>query len=205
TAVGREAGFDFQPIDWMQLKGTWYVADYNDFNVPTAIPPASNPACGAVANCRQRLNVNKSRSQGGEAYLTVRPLPQLFLSGSVSYDDDRQQSGIPAGATNKPHINRVPSPKQTVRATYTSSLLGDWTVMARHEGHTTTLQGVWLEPFTVVDANVQRELMPGLSGYVSVENIGNVQYQINLTAATNGIASIGLPRTIRVGMNVARY
>jgi outer membrane receptor protein involved in Fe transport len=123
----------------------------------------------------------------------------------VNYDDDRQQSGLPAGTTTKPHINRVPSPKQTVRATYSSRALGDWTAIWRHEGHSTTLQGVWLDPYSVLDANVQRELLPGFTGFVSVENIGNTKYQVNLTAATNGIASLGLPRTVRVGMRVERW
>ena len=47
---------------------------------------------GTVTTCRTRLNVNKSRSEGIEGYVGVRPVPQLFLSGAVSYDDDRQQS-----------------------------------------------------------------------------------------------------------------
>jgi outer membrane receptor protein involved in Fe transport len=205
TAFGREAGFDWQPLGWAQVKGTWYVADYRDFNVPTTIPPASNPGCGTAPACRQRLNVNRSRSEGGEAYLALRPVPQLLVSGSVNYDDARQQSGIPAGTTTKTHINRVPSPKQTVRATYSSAFLGDWTAIWRHEGHTTTLQGVWLEPFSVVDANVQRELIRDVYGFVSVENIGDTKYQVNLTAATNGIASIGMPRTVRAGVHVLRY
>ncbi len=211
NAEGREAGFDFQPMDWVQLKGTWYVADYNNFNVPTnltatTVPP--KPAeCGTVQTCRTRLNVNKSRSEGGEAYLAVHPIQELYLSGAVSYDDDRQQSGLAATVTDdtKPHINRVPSPKQTIRATWSSTMLGDWTAMWRHEGHTTTLQGVWLEPFSVVDANVQRELVPGIRGFVSVENLTNKQYQISLSAATNGIASLGLPRTVRVGIEAHRY
>ena len=155
NAEGREAGFDFQPIDWIQVKGTWYVADYNNFNVPTNLTATSVPprpaACGTVTTCRTRLNVNKSRSEGGEAYVAVHPIAQLFLSGAVSYDDDRQQSGLPATATDdtKPHINRVPSPKQTLRGTWSSAMLGDWTAIWRHEGHTTTLQGVWLDPYTV--------------------------------------------------------
>lgn len=204
TALGREAGADWQPTYWMQVKGTYYVADYRDFNVPTAIA-AGSPGCGTVATCRQRLNVNSSRSTGAEGYIAVRPLPQLFVSGSVNYDDDRQQSGLAAGTTKKPHINRVPSPKQTIRATYGSHALGDWTAIWRHEGPTTTLQGVWLEPFSVLDANVQRELLPGFTGFLSIENIANTAYQVNLTAATNGIASLGLPRTLRVGMRVERW
>lgn len=204
TAFGRELGLDWQPAAWVQLKGTYYVADYRDFNVPTAIA-AGSPGCGTAPNCRQRLNVSASKSTGAEGYIALRPTPQLFVSGSVNYDDDRQQSGIAAGTTNKPHINRVPSPKQTVRATYSSATFGDWTAIWRHEGHTTTLQGVWLEPFSVLDANVQRELLPGFTGFVSVENITNTAYQVNLTAATNGIASLGLPRTIRAGLRVERF
>jgi iron complex outermembrane recepter protein len=204
TALGREAGLDWQPLEWLQMKGTWYVADYRDFNVPTTIPASSNPGCGTIATCRQRLNVNRSRSDGGEAYLAVRPMAALFVSASVNYDDARQQSGIPAGTTNKPHINRVPSPRQTVRATYSSSLLGDWTAIWRHEGQTTTLQGFSLDPYSVVDANVRRQVLPGITGFVSVENVTNTKYEINLTAATNGIASLGMPRTIRVGVEVER-
>jgi outer membrane receptor protein involved in Fe transport len=99
----------------------------------------------------------------------------------------------------------VPSPKQTIRATYGTRAFGDWTAIWRHEGPTTTLQGVWLQPFSVLDANVQRELLPGFTGFFSVENIANTSYQVNLTAATNGIASLGLPRTLRVGMRVERW
>ncbi len=205
TALGREGGLDWQPTSWLQMKGTYYVADYRDFNVPTVIPSASDPNCGTVAQCRQRLNVNASRSTGVEGYVAVRPLTQLFVSAAVNYDDDRQQSGIPAGTTTKPHINRVPSPKQTIRATYSSRMYGDWTAIWRHEGPTTTLQGVWLEPFSVLDANVQRELLPGFTGFLSVENITNTEYQVNLSAATNGIASLGLPRTVRAGVRVERW
>jgi outer membrane receptor protein involved in Fe transport len=215
NAEGREAGFDWQPLDWVQVKGTWYVADYNNFNVPTTLTLTSSPPrpaeCGTVATCRTRLNVNKSRSEGGEAYIAVRPVRQLFLSAGVNYDDARQQSGLASTVTDdtKPHINRVPSPKQTIRATYSSAMMGDWTAMWRHEGHTTTLQGVWLDPFTVVDLNVQREVVPGLRGFVSIENVGDTKYQINIagagTTANPTIISQGLPRTVRVGVEAFRY
>jgi outer membrane receptor protein involved in Fe transport len=212
NAEGREAGFDWQPIDRVQVKGTYYVADYNNFNVPTSLSATSVPPrpleCGTVTTCRTRLNVNKSRSEGVEAYLAIHPIPQLFLSGALNYDDARQQSGLAATVTDdtKPHINRVPSPKQTIRATWSSKMLGDWTAMWRHEGHTTTLQGVWLEPFTVVDANVQRDLLPGVRGFVSVENLTDKAYQISLSAAgAAGIASLGMPRTVRVGVEAYRF
>ena len=211
TAVGREAGFDWQPIDWLQMKGTWYVADYNDFNVPVTLTTDKPADCGLIATCRQRLNVSKSRSQGGEAYLALRPLQSLFVSAGVNYDDDRQQSGIAAGTASdhKPHINRVPSPRQTIRATWSSATYGDWTAMWEHEGRTTTLGGIGLAPFSVVNANVDRELVPGVRGFVSVENIGDVRYQVNIagagTATNPFIVSQGLPRTIRVGVEAYRF
>jgi outer membrane receptor protein involved in Fe transport len=215
NAEGREAGFDWQPINWFQLKGTYYVADYNNFNVPTALSATSNPPrpaeCGTVSTCRTRLNVNKSRSQGGEAYIALRPFTSLYLSAGVNYDDDRQQSGLAAGTADdhKPHINRVPSPKQTIRGSYSTSSLGDWTAIWRHEGPTTTLQGVWLKPFTVLDANVQREIAPGLRGFVWIDNFFDANYQVNVsganTAASPLIVTRGMPRTVRVGVEAYRF
>jgi outer membrane receptor protein involved in Fe transport len=193
------------------MKGTYYVADYNNFNVPVTLTTNKPAACGTVATCRERFNINKSRSRGGEAYLALRPFPELLLSGAATYDDARQQSGLPAGTedAHKPHINRVPSPKQTIRATWSSSLFGDWTAMWRHEGRTTTLGGIGLDPYTVVDANVQRELYRGVLGFVSLENIGDVKYQINIsgagTAANPFVISQGMPRTLRVGMEIRKF
>jgi hypothetical protein len=43
------------------------VADYKDFNVPTTFATGTAPAaCGTVTTCRQRQNISKSRSEGGE-------------------------------------------------------------------------------------------------------------------------------------------
>lgn len=211
TALGREIGFDYQPNNWIQLKGTYYVAEYNDFNSPQVITVNRPTECGTVAQCRQRLNVGEERSQGGEAFIAVRPIQALYLTAGVNYDDDRQESRLPAGTTDatKPHINRVPSPRQTIRATYSTPKLGDWTLIWRHEGPTTTLQSLPLAPFTVVDANVERELVPGVRGFLSLENIGNVVYQVNVagtgTVANPTVVTDGLPRTIRVGVEAYRF
>jgi outer membrane receptor protein involved in Fe transport len=211
TALGREVGFDWQPNYWLQTRATWYVADYHDFNVPVTLTTNKPDGCGAIATCRQRQNINRSRSQGGEAFVAAQLAPDFLVTLGASYDDARQQSGLPAGTSNnrKPHINRVPSPKQTLRVTYSPRDFGEWTVIARHEGTTTTLGGVPLHQFTVVDANVQREIARGLRGFVSVENIGDVRYQINIsgagTTANPFVISNGLPRTIRAGLEAFRF
>lgn len=214
NALGREAGFDWQPVSWLQARGTWYVADYNNFNVPTNLPTATiaRPTeCGTVATCRTRLNITKVRSQGGEASLAMHPTRQLYLSAGVNYDDARQETGLPANITNdqKPHVNRVPSPKQTIRGTWSSPTFGDWTAIWRHEGKTTTLQGMPLDPYSVIDANVDRQLLPNIRGFVSVENLTNKQYMINVggaaTAANPTVVTLGLPRTFRVGVEASRF
>ena len=211
TALGREVGMDWQPNDRLQLKGTWYVADYRDFNVPVTLTANKPAACGTIATCRQRLNINRSRSQGGEAYVAARLAPAFLVTLGVSYDDARQQSGLRPGTSgkHKPHINRVPSPKQVLRLTYSPAKLGELTVIARHEGHTSTLFGVPLHPYTVVDANVQREFVPGLRAFLSVENIGDVRYEINIagagTASNPFVISNGMPRTVRAGIEAFRF
>ena len=196
-AFGREIGADWQPAEWIQLKGTWYVADYKDFNVPVQIS-AGPPAI------RQRLNVSKSRSKGGEAYLALHPIQQLLVSASVNYDQDRIVSGPPGTVVGAP-VNRVPSPRQTIRASYLSPKFGDYTAIWRHEGHTTTLQGIDLAPFSVLDLNAQRLVVPGVRAIVSLENVTDKQYQVNIAGTgASELISYGLPRTFRLGIEVFR-
>jgi iron complex outermembrane receptor protein len=190
-ATGYEAGFDWQPASWIQLKGTGFSADMRDLNTFVTIG----------AGQRQRQNVQKSRARGGEAYVALRPAQPLFVSASVSYDNARLFAG-PTGTVVGSRVSRVPMQKQVVRVSYTTPLVGSLTVIGRHEGVTTTFSGVGLEPFTVVDANYQHELLRGLNGFVSVENVANTEYQVNLTGT---IVSLGMPRTIRVGLEAFRY
>jgi outer membrane receptor protein involved in Fe transport len=194
-ATGYEAGFDWQPLAWMQVKGTAYNADMRDFNTFVTI----------ATNQRQRQNIQKTRSKGGEAYVALRPIQSLFVSGSINYDDDKIVSNGANTASIGTRVGRVPVQKEVVRVTYNTPAFGSWTVIGRHEGVVTTLQGVPLEPFTVVDANVQREIRSGLNGFVSVENIGDTKYQISLTSLNNGVASLGMPLTVRVGLEAYRF
>ena len=48
--------------------------------------------------------------------------------------------------------------------------------------------------------------MPGVVGFVALENIGDTQYQINLTGTgANALLSYGMPRTLRVGFDLSRF
>jgi iron complex outermembrane receptor protein len=211
-AVGREVGFTFSPMKWVDLKATYYQAEYKDFNVPSTfaapVAPDTSP-CGAsfTGTCRQRKNISASRAEGIEGVVAVRPIEKLLLSGSVSYDDVRQQSNLGPTITDdtKPRVNRVPSPKQVVKAVYTDRLLGTWSGIWRHEGYTTTLQGVPLAPYSVFDANVQHALVQGFTAFVAAENLGDTKYEVNISgSAATTVLSYGLPRTIRFGLMLDR-
>jgi outer membrane receptor protein involved in Fe transport len=173
------------------MRGTYYSAIYSDLNTFVSIAPGQ----------RKRQNVQRTRSTGGEAYLALRPVDGLLVSASVNYDHDVvvSDSANPANVGN--YIGRVPQQRQVIRATYGFPMLGTLTALWRHEGKNSTFNGTQLDPFTVVDANYTRDVGYGVSAFASVENVGNVEYQVNLSGT---IVSLGLPRTFRAGMRVAR-
>jgi outer membrane receptor protein involved in Fe transport len=191
SARGQEVGFDLQPASWMQLRGTYYSAIYSDFNSFVTTSPG----------VRQRQNVQRSRSTGGEAYLAVRPVEELLLSASVNYDHAVVVANEANPATVGNYIGRVPQQRQVIRATYATPMLGSLTALWRHEGKNSTFNGTQLDPFTVVDANYTRDISSGVSLFASVENVGDVKYQVNFSG---GIVSLGLPRTVRVGVRAER-
>lgn len=191
SARGQEVGFDLQPAGWMQLRGTYFSAIYSDFNSFVTISPGT----------RQRQNVQKSRSTGGEAYLALRPVEELLLSASVNYDHAVVVTNDANPATVGSYIGRVPQQRQVIRATYATPALGSLTALWRHEGKNSTFNGTQLDPSTVVDANYTRDITRGLSAFVSVENVGDVKYEVNFSG---GIVSLGLPRTVRLGVRAGR-
>ena len=204
-AVGREVGFDYRPWVWAELSGTFYVADYTAFNVVAATPLSSFCGRTFLGTCRQRINLNASRSTGADATIAVRPLSGLQVTLSVAYDDARQQSNLVDSDLPKPYVTRIPSPKQVAKVAYTDQRFGTWTGIWRHEGRTTTLTGPWLDAYSVVDANVQREIGLGVTGFASIENIGDHRYMVNVAGAgTSTVVSYGTPRTLRIGMMVDR-
>lgn len=192
--VGYETGFDLQPESWVQLKGTVYNVDMRDFNSFVTISPG----------VRQRQNVQKSRARGGEIYLALRPIQQLFITASANYVDAKVVAG-PTGTVVGQRVGRVPVQRENVRVTYTSPLLGALTITGRHEGVTTTLQGVPLAPYTLLDGMYRREILRTVAGFVAVDNLADTKYQVGLTAVLNGVASLGMPRTVRVGLDVTRF
>ena len=200
-----EAGLDWQPASFVQLKGTFYRADYKDFNTFV-----TTSATGVTPATRQRQNVTQARSQGGEVYLAVIPVKGLTISGSLNYNDSKitdMGKATPTATLFKgSRVARVPTQKSTTRISYDNALLGTLTFLYRTEGIVTTFGNSFTLPsFRVADASYRRDLVGGVSVFGSVENIGNTEYFVGLSgAAAAPIATLGLPRTVRVGMEIAR-
>ena len=92
---------------------------------------------------RQRQNVQKAKSLGGELYLALRPLPHLEVGLSGNYDDARVADLGPVAPTALvfvgARIGRVPQQRGTARITYDNRSIGTFTVLGRYESTNTTL------------------------------------------------------------------
>jgi iron complex outermembrane receptor protein len=205
TATGYEAGADWQPAGWLQMKGTVYRANYHDFNgfVTTS-------AAGVTPSVRQRENVQATRSIGGEGYIALRPIEHFTLIGSLSYDDARitNLGPVPANATTfvNARVTQTPYQKATVRASYDTRAHGEWTVEGRYEGNAVLSSGLTLPEFGVVDASVRKSLTREVNGFAAVENIFDRAYDVSVAGtAVSPLVSLGIPRTLRAGIELNRY
>jgi outer membrane receptor protein involved in Fe transport len=206
-ATGYEYGLDWQPDRWFQLKGTIYQANYRDFNTFV-----TTSATGVSPSTRMRENVQASRSLGGELYMVLRPIDRFQFSASYNYDDDRITtlgSGVSPTSTVfvGARIGRVPIQKATARASYDSKLLGTWSLLYRYEGTNTTLGNSFTLPaFQVYDASINKELLAGMSAFLSVENILDSNYYVTTSGtAALPINQLGLPRTFVLGLSLMKY
>jgi outer membrane receptor protein involved in Fe transport len=204
-ATAWETGADWQPTAWLQLKGTYFRADYDDFNTFV-----TTSAAGVTPATRQRQNVQKTRSQGGEVYLALVPLRGLSISGSLNYNDAKvtdMGTATPTATLFKgSRVARVPTQKSTTRISYESAMLGTFTVVGRTEGIVTTFGNSFTLPaFKVADFSYRRAIFGGASVVGAVENITNEEYYTGLSgSAATPIITVGMPRTARVGVEIMR-
>jgi outer membrane receptor protein involved in Fe transport len=205
-ATGTELGLDWQPTHWAQVKGTIYAVDYRDFNTQVTIS-----AAGVTPSTRKRLNVQKAHGLGGELYVALRPRDALTLSASGNYIDNRitdMGAATPTATLFKgARVARVPFSRATVRAAYDSKAIGLLSLVGRYEGTNTTFGNSFTLPdFGVLDASLSRGIIAGLDGFVSVENVFDRAYTVSLAGtATAPIITVGLPRTLRIGLEVYRH
>ena len=94
-------------------------------------------------------------------------------------------------------MHRVPLQRATARVGWDSPLVNA-SVDARYEGINHALGGRAMTPYTLFDLDARREVIPGATLFVDVENLFNRRYTANWTGP---LEQLGLPRTIRVGVS----
>jgi outer membrane receptor protein involved in Fe transport len=189
--TGVDLGLDWQPVPEIELRATAFLNDYKDLDDFTFLAPGPTPGSAIL----QRQNVGAARSRGIEGEVAVRPVREVTLAASYNYDHAR------VTATDAP-VNRVPLHRAAVRVMYDSPRIVTGSVLLRLEGENHALGGARLAPFTVFDADVRREVARGIDVFVSVENLFDRQYVVNVSGP---LESIGLPRTVRGGVVVESF
>jgi outer membrane cobalamin receptor len=189
--TGVDAGIDWRPVPAVELRATAFLNDYEDLDDFTFVAPGPTPGSAIL----QRQNLGAAKSRGIEGEIALRPVREVTLAASYNYDRAR------VTATDLP-VNRVPLHRAAVRLTYDSPRLATVNLLFRTEGENHALGGARLEPFTVFDVDVRRELGRGISLFAAVENLFDREYVVNVSGP---LESIGLPRTIRGGVLVESF
>ena len=80
-------------------------------------------------------------------------------------------------------------------------------MLGRYESTNTTLGNSFTIPdFGVVDFSAQRHILGDVNLFVSVENVFDRPYYVTISGTTAApIYSLGLPRTLRVGLEVVHF
>lgn len=185
---GADAGFDWRPMGALELRATAFRNAYRTLDDFTVVAHGG-PGGGVIL---RRENVGRARSTGVESEIALRPTAALTLAGSFNYDDAR------VTATGAP-VNRVPLQRAQGRITYADPRLAMVNAVVRYEGVSHALGGARLAPFGVLDLDVRREVVRGGTVFAAVENAFDRAYTVNVAGP---LQSLGLPRTIRAGVEL---
>ena len=189
-----ETGADWQPLTWVQMKGTIYLANYRDL------------AATSNGGDRQRTNTLFARSLGAQYSVVVRPVQALELNGSINLDDARVTQGGSSGLRRDTRLPRVPLQRVIMSATYRSAGVGTLMLRGRYEGKSTTTGNRLLKDYRLYDMSYERSIGAGLTLFLALENIYDVAYQVNLAGTGNtALTTLGTPRSIRLGLEAARF
>jgi outer membrane cobalamin receptor len=184
--TGWDAGLDWQPAPLLELRATVFTNHYRDLDDFTFSKAGPNP--GGIT--LQRQNVGSAKASGIEGEIALRPVQSFTFAASYNYDDARVAS------TGAP-VNRVPLQRAAARVSYDSPDVATVNVIYRYEGPNHALGGTAMGPYALLDLDVRREVVSGTEVLFSVQNLFDRQYTANWAGP---LESVGLPRTLRVGL-----
>jgi outer membrane receptor protein involved in Fe transport len=190
---GAEAGARFaSKLVSARVTGFWNRLTDAITNVTIATTPA--------LITRQRQNTDTVRAAGVEIEADVRPHPHWTVSGVVAVTRSSFTNTPAQPALDGNRVPQVPAYQAGATVTYVDPARFTAALQLRTLGEQfdDDLNQFELNGFTVVDVMGSKEIRRGLHGFVAVENLFDVEYDVGRTP----IRTIGWPRTVRGGVRL---
>jgi outer membrane receptor protein involved in Fe transport len=192
-----------QPL--LTLAATAFWNDLHDAvgNVTIARGPGTFPIVGVLAAGglgRQRLNLDRTRTQGVELAATWNVFSDLSLNAAALFNDAIVRRATVAPALLGKQVAQVPRHSATLGATWRAPGRLTFTPRVRwigrqFEDDENTLR---LGETVVADLGVTRPLNKKLTLFLTLENLTNARIETGRSA--DGVVNVGTPRLLLGGL-----
>lgn len=150
---------------------------------------------------RRRENLGRTRVRGLELEGEAQPWRRLAFAGSWLFADSTVRSFAADPALVGKRVPQVPRAQASLSLSWrgdaaTATVAGRWSTAAFEDDRNTAA----LDRYTLVDAEVARELRRGLNVFVAVENLFDEEYAVGRA----GVTTVGTPRLVRTGVRLSR-
>jgi outer membrane receptor protein involved in Fe transport len=179
-----------------RLTGFWNRLDDAVTNVTVARPPGAP----VTQITRQRQNTDTVRAAGIELEADIRPHPKWTVGGLAVFTRSSFAETPAQPALEGNRVPQVPGYQLGATATYVDprGFTGSMQVRLVGAQFDDDLNLFELERYGVVDASASQQVRAGLHLFAAIENLLDADYDVGRTP----IRTIGLPRTVRVGIRV---
>jgi outer membrane receptor protein involved in Fe transport len=172
-------------------------------NVTIARGPGTFPIVGTLAAGglgRQRLNLDRTRTQGVELSAAWHPRSALSITGDILFNDATVRRAVVAPALVGKRVAQVPRRSAALGASWRAP--GQFTFTPRmrwigrqFEDDENLLR---LGEVVVADLNVSRPISRHLEIFLTAENLGDARVETGRSA--DGVVNVGTPRLVLGGV-----
>jgi outer membrane receptor protein involved in Fe transport len=189
----------------LKLGATGFWNDLEDAvgNVTLARGPGTFPIVGTLAAGgigRQRLNLDRTRTQGLELNAEWSPSYSFSLSAAVLLNDANVRRASIAPVLVGKQVAQVPRRSATLGATWITPAKVTFTPRLRWIGRQfeDDENTLILGEVVVADLGINYAVTPHISLFLNAENLGNARVETGRSA--DGIVNIGTPRLVLGGV-----
>jgi outer membrane receptor protein involved in Fe transport len=199
-----EVGAEFKQ-DALTLAATAFWNDLRDAvgNVTIARGPGTFPVVGALAAGglgRQRLNLDRTRTQGVEFSATWSPTAAFSLNAAALFNDATVRRATVAPTLVGKQVAQVPRHSATLGATWRAPGQLTFTPRLRWIGRQfeDDENALILGETVVADLGVTRPVTKHLTFFITLENLTNARVETGRSA--DGVVNVGTPRLLLGGL-----